>query len=39
MKKSRFTETQIVGIITQHESGTKVSGICYIYGYNTHIHA
>lgn len=32
MKKSRFTETQIVGIITQHESGAKVSDICREHG-------
>lgn len=28
MKKSRFTETQIIAIINQHESGAKVSDIC-----------
>lgn len=28
MKKSRFTETQIVSILQKHESGTKVSELC-----------
>ncbi|MFN9957903.1 MAG: transposase, partial [bacterium] len=32
MKKSRFTETQIVGIIGQHESGAKVYDICREHG-------
>ena len=32
MKKTRFTETQIVGIIGQHESGAKVSDICREHG-------
>ncbi len=32
MKKSRFTETQIVGIIGQYESGAKVSDICREHG-------
>ena len=32
MKKSRFTETQIVGIIGQHEAGAKVSDICREHG-------
>jgi putative transposase len=28
MKKTRFTEAQIVKAIKQHESGSKVSDIC-----------
>ena len=32
MKKSRFTETQIVSIINQHESGVKVAEICREHG-------
>lgn len=28
MKKSKFTESQIVAIINQHENGVKVSDIC-----------
>lgn len=28
MKKSRFTETQIVKAIKAHEAGRKVEGIC-----------
>lgn len=28
MKKSRFTETQIVKILSRHENGTKVSELC-----------
>lgn len=32
MKKSRFTETQIVAAIKQHESGRKADDICREYG-------
>jgi putative transposase len=32
MKKSRFTETQIVSILQKHESGTKVSELCREFG-------
>ena len=32
MRKSKFTETQIVSIIKQHESGLKVSDICREHG-------
>ena len=28
MKKSRFTESQIIAILKQHESGLKVGDIC-----------
>ncbi len=32
MKKSRFSETQIVGILKQHEQGLKVADICRQHG-------
>lgn len=32
MKKSRFTETQIIAILTQAEKGMKVSDICREHG-------
>lgn len=32
MKRSRFTETQIVNAIKQHESGRKTDEICREYG-------
>ncbi|SIT68325.1 putative transposase [Ectothiorhodosinus mongolicus] len=32
MKKSRFTETQIVSILKQAEQGRKVGDICREYG-------
>jgi putative transposase len=32
MKKSRFTEPQIIGILKQQESGMKVSDICREHG-------
>jgi putative transposase len=32
MKKSRFTETQIVSILKQQESGVKVADICREHG-------
>ena len=28
MKKSRFTESQIIAILKQHENGLKVGDIC-----------
>jgi hypothetical protein len=28
MKKSKFTESQIVSILTQHENGIKVIDLC-----------
>lgn len=32
MKKSRFTETQIVSILKEYEQGKKVSELCREYG-------
>jgi putative transposase len=32
MKKSRFTETQIVTILKEYEQGKKVSELCREYG-------
>ncbi|MCE9688294.1 transposase, partial [Shewanella sp. AS16] len=32
MKKKRFTEEQIIGVLKEHESGCKVEDICRRYG-------
>lgn len=32
MKKSRYTETQIITMLREHESGKKVTDICREYG-------
>jgi putative transposase len=32
MKKSKFTESQVVGVLRQQESGRTVSDICREYG-------
>ena len=32
MKKTRFTETQIVSILQKHEAGIKTADICREYG-------
>jgi len=28
MKKSRFSEEQVIGILKQHEAGVKTAGLC-----------
>ena len=33
MKKSRFTETQIIGILNEGDAGMKVKDICPNTGY------
>jgi len=32
MKKSRYTEEQIIGILKQHEEGVKTSDLCREHG-------
>lgn len=32
MKKKRFTEEQIIGILKEHEAGAKVEDICRRHG-------
>ena len=32
MKRNRFTEEQIIGILKEHEAGTPVSGLCRKHG-------
>jgi putative transposase len=32
MKKSRYTEEQIIGILKQHESGVKTADLCREHG-------
>jgi putative transposase len=32
MKKSRFTATQIVGVLQDHEKGAKVADLCRRHG-------
>ena len=32
MKKSRFSEEQIIGILKQHESGVKTADLCREHG-------
>lgn len=32
MNKSRYTEEQIIGILTQHEAGIKTADLCREHG-------
>jgi len=32
MKRSRFTEEQIIGILKEHEAGAKTAEVCRKYG-------
>jgi putative transposase len=32
MKKSRYTEEQIIGILKQHEAGVKTADVCREHG-------
>lgn len=32
MKRSRFTEDQIIGILTEHEAGVSVADLCRKHG-------
>ena len=32
MKRSRFTEEQIIGILKEHEAGAKTADLCRKYG-------
>lgn len=34
MKKSKFTESQIIGILKQYEAGVKVSDLCREHGFS-----
>ncbi len=35
MKKSKYTETQIIAMLREHESGKKVADICREHGIST----
>ena len=35
MRKSRFCESQIIGIISEHEAGAKVADLCRRHGIST----
>jgi putative transposase len=34
MKRSSFTEVQIIGILREHEAGVKTAGACRKHGVN-----
>lgn len=35
MKKSRYTEEQLIGILKQHEAGVKTADVCREHGIGT----
>lgn len=35
MKRKRFTEEQIIGVLKEHEAGAKVDELCRRYGIST----
>ena len=35
MRKSRFTEEQIVGVLQEHSAGAQVAELCRCYGVST----
>ena len=35
MKRSRFTEDQIIGILKEHEAGVSVADLCRTHGVST----
>ena len=35
MKRSRFTEDQIIGILKEHEAGVSVADLCRKHGVST----
>lgn len=34
MRKTRFTEAQIVGVLQEHEAGVKIAELCRRHGSN-----